>query len=348
MTTTNENEIPKQYDPAAAQAKWTLYLLGIAWILLCTANLGCAQSDETELIKAFVHLQDVPEPFAATLAELKIKYDSGELRELRQLTRELSNRHSPQDNPDPSAIPYLIALIGADNSYDTVYEVGYFLLSRMTGVKYCVFHDGAFWKRWWEKNKKNYSGEIQKIKIPELPKTEFGKTYSPYPIETETLQGQLLFCQAHAKRVKNTRWEDEIANRPALSSVAQSISEFNDPTAIPYLIAIIDLDNGRTENLGNGRDDLVYIGGYYGLGYGHPPLTDVKYDESHDGTWWKKWWEENKHQYPEAVQQIPIPSIHDEWKIPDLSREVALWRQEKEQNEKRKRDEKRQKLSVAQ
>jgi predicted esterase len=44
-----------------------------------------------------------------------------------------------------------------------------------------------------------------------------------------------------------------------------------------------------------------------------------------------KWWEENKKNYPEAVQNIPIPSVHDEWKIPDLSKEVAPWQKERSQ-----------------
>jgi len=234
---------------------------------------------------------------------------------------------------DPKAIPYLIGAIDADNSYATVYGLGWSGLSKLTGVEYSVFHDGAFWRRWWEKNKTNFPEEVQKIPIPDLPKTPYGKTYVPFPVETETLQGQLLFFQAHAKRVKGTRWEDPIGHRPPLSQVATSISAFNDPTAIPFLISIIDLDTGRTENLGNGRDDMGYITGYWGLGYGHHPLTDVRYEESHDGTWWKQWWEENKKNYPAAVQNIPIPSIHDEWNIPDLSREIALWHQEEAEAE---------------
>jgi predicted esterase len=112
--------------------------------------------------------------------------------------------------------------------------------------------------------------------------------------------------------------------QPVYGSIAQSIAEFDDPTAIPFLIAAIDAEDNK---------NLVYGIGYYGLciAIGHPPLTDVKYDESHNGTWWKQWWEENKKNYPEAVQNIPIPSVYDEWNIPDLSKEVAPWQKERSQ-----------------
>ncbi|MGL6194212.1 MAG: hypothetical protein ACRC2T_05260, partial [Thermoguttaceae bacterium] len=231
---------------------------------------------------------------------------------------------------DPAAIPYLIAAIDADNSYATVYGIGYFGLGYVTDVKYSPFHDGAFWKRWWEKNKSKYPENVQNIPIPEFPKSKFGKKYKPFPEDTETLQGQLRYFQERAKKVKKNDWYDPIGYNPDLSDISRSISEFNDPTAIPFLISAIDADNSYA---------TVYGIGYFGLGYGRPPLTDVKYDESHNGDWWKKWWEENKKNYPEAVQKIPIPSIHDEWDIPDLTKEVAAWRQEKEKIEQRQREE---------
>ncbi|MGI9516240.1 MAG: M56 family metallopeptidase, partial [Pirellulaceae bacterium] len=53
----------------------------------------------------------------------------------------------------PYIIPTMIGLIDADNSYDTVYGVGYFGLSDVTGVSYRKYHDGAWWRRWWEENK---------------------------------------------------------------------------------------------------------------------------------------------------------------------------------------------------
>ena len=313
---------------------------------------------ERKLVETFANLKDVPEPFGSQLAAVKAEFDAGKIKTISNLEDslrkagneadqafmlQLGRRPTAEDvvkNPNVVAIPYLIGLIDADNSYDTVYGIGYFhlLMRGLTDVPYNVFHDGAFWRRWWEKNKSKYPENVQKIPIPDLPKTAYGKTYKPFPEDTETLQGQLRFFQAHAKRVKGTDWYDPIAYQPSLSGVAQSIGQFNDPTAIPYLIAVIDFDKDRTENFGNGRDCMGYIAGYFGMGFGHPPLTDVKYDGSHNGDWWRKWWEENKKNYPESVQKIPIPSIDEEWNVPDLTKEVAAWRQEKEETAFRQKE----------
>lgn len=51
---------------------------------------------------------------------------------------------------DRSVIPAMIEIIEGDNTYDTVYGVGYFGLSKLTGVRYDESHDGAWWRAWWE------------------------------------------------------------------------------------------------------------------------------------------------------------------------------------------------------
>jgi predicted esterase len=71
---------------------------------------------------------------------------------------------------DPRVIPTMIAVIDADNTYDTVYGVGYFGLGRLTGVEYDKAHDGAWWRRWWEKNKEKYPEVVRAVEIPELSK----------------------------------------------------------------------------------------------------------------------------------------------------------------------------------
>ena len=71
---------------------------------------------------------------------------------------------------DPRVIPTMIAVIDADNTYDTVYGVGYFGLGRLTGVEYDKAHDGAWWRRWWEKNKERYPGVAQALEVPGLSK----------------------------------------------------------------------------------------------------------------------------------------------------------------------------------
>jgi predicted esterase len=71
---------------------------------------------------------------------------------------------------DPKTIPPMIAVIEADNTYDTVYGVGYFGLGRLTGVTYDESHNGAWWRQWWEKNRERYPTDIREIPIPNLPK----------------------------------------------------------------------------------------------------------------------------------------------------------------------------------
>ncbi len=71
---------------------------------------------------------------------------------------------------NPRVIPTMIAVIDADNTYDTVYGVGHFGLGRLSGVTYDESHDGAWWRQWWEKNKERYPEPVRALKIPELPK----------------------------------------------------------------------------------------------------------------------------------------------------------------------------------
>jgi predicted esterase len=200
----------------------------------------------------------------------------------------------------------------------------------LTGVEYNVFHDGAFWKRWWEKNKTKFPEDVQNIKIPELPKTAYGKVYVSYPVEIETLAGQLLLFQYRARQIKNLPSSDPLIYHPHLFMAAQSIAGFKEPMAIPYLIAIVDADSCQDDLCGGATGCLSYIAGWYGLSR----LIDIRdWDKSRKGEWWKKWWEENKKNYPEAVQNIPIPSIHDEW-FPELNKEFVLWYQKREEAEK--------------
>ena len=71
---------------------------------------------------------------------------------------------------DPRVIPTMIAVIDADNTYDTVYGVGSFGLGRLTGVEYDESHDGAWWRRWWEKNRQRFPEAVRALEIPAIPK----------------------------------------------------------------------------------------------------------------------------------------------------------------------------------
>ena len=94
----------------------------------------------------------------------------------------------------------------------------------------------------------------------------------------------------------------ETKERGALWNIATSLGELGDPRAIPAMIAVIEADNTY---------DTVYGVGYFGLG----KLTGVRYDPSHDGKWWREWWNKNKDQFPEAARNAEddpmlMPAVH--------------------------------------
>ncbi len=186
---------------------------------------------------------------------------------------------------DPRAIPVLIGVLDADNSYDTVYGVGYFALGKLTDVKYSPYHDGAWWRRWWDQNKSRFPKDVQNIPIPDLPKTEHGKRHRPFPEDLDTLDGKMAWLMRQFK---------DGALGKDIWDVAREIAEFKDPRVIPELIALIEADNSY---------DTVYGIGYYALSR----LTGVKYDKGHDGAWWRAWWEANKSRYAQDVRARAIP-----------------------------------------
>ena len=66
---------------------------------------------------------------------------------------------------DPRAIPTMIAVIEADNDYESVYMVGHFGLRALTGVSYDEQHDGAWWRDWWKRNR----GRFESAKAIDIP-----------------------------------------------------------------------------------------------------------------------------------------------------------------------------------
>jgi RNA polymerase sigma-70 factor (ECF subfamily) len=57
---------------------------------------------------------------------------------------------------DVRVIPAMIEAISRDNTYDTVYGIGWFGLGKLTGVPYDEKHDGAWWTDWWQKNQARF------------------------------------------------------------------------------------------------------------------------------------------------------------------------------------------------
>ncbi len=77
---------------------------------------------------------------------------------------------------DVRAIPTMIAAIAADDTYDTVYGVGYFGLNQMTGVNYNEKHNGAWWKAWWEREKNRFPEPVRSMGVPEIGKASEAKS----------------------------------------------------------------------------------------------------------------------------------------------------------------------------
>jgi predicted esterase len=49
----------------------------------------------------------------------------------------------------------------------------------------------------------------------------------------------------------------------------------------------------------------------------------VRYDEAHNGAWWRQWWARNNARYPEAVRRLEIPRLAKNLKPNDALAEVA-------------------------
>lgn len=93
----------------------------------------------------------------------------------------------------PRVIPTLIGLIEADNSYNTIYGIGYFGLNKLTGVAYDEKHDGAWWQDWWSKNRQRFPPEVAALGIPRfealaktgMPAPDQGRAVDPMDLPVE-------------------------------------------------------------------------------------------------------------------------------------------------------------------
>ncbi len=77
---------------------------------------------------------------------------------------------------------------------------------------------------------------------------------------------------------------------------SRALGTIGDPRCIPLMIAAIEFDSTYA---------TVYGVGYFGLRH----LTQVSYDESHDGAWWRLWWHENRKAFPDSVSSLSIPVL---------------------------------------
>ena len=76
----------------------------------------------------------------------------------------------------------------------------------LTGAVYSPFHDGTWWRRWWEANRQQFP-DSGAIPIPEVEKTRHGWNYTPFPENVDTLDGLLALAgELLSKQLAPSTW----------------------------------------------------------------------------------------------------------------------------------------------
>ena len=193
---------------------------------------------------------------------------------------------------NPRAIPDLIGILDADNSDQTIYGIGWYALTPLTGVRYDDTHHGSWWRQWWEANAARYDEDVRRRSIPEFPKTEHGKAFAANPPDPASIILEPTLDDLLERLDQNVKDGDD----STIGSTARWIAEFENPRAIPDLIGILDSDNSHA---------TIYRIGWFAL----TPLTGVRFDYTHHGPWWRQWWEANAARYDEEVRRRLIPDL---------------------------------------
>ncbi len=272
-----------QYDPLSDGTWWRNWWNENKSDYPEAANIPIPVLPKTEFGQTYVSLGSDLNSLEAKIEKLKSLEPNSD-----SYNRIFNSIERQNDSYTAKDIPILIGLIDSDNSYDTVYHIGHFCLRELTDVNYSPLHDGAWWQRWWDKNKKRYSQSVQQIAIPVLPKTKHGSTYEPLPVGLETLDGMIAFLNSNPSK----KGRKAIYSALSSSSMGDNFKDID----IPKLIGILDSDNSY---------DTSFSIGEYGLGRN----VGVDYLPIRDGAWWRRWWDRNKSKYSEAAQNTPIPAV---------------------------------------
>ncbi len=188
-------------------------------------------------------------------------------------------------NRDERFIPqYIRAIIVGQDEWR--YWLDYYGLATLTGVSYDELHDGAWWLKWWEKNKSKYP-TLASIEMPSLPKAA---THAA----VETPPPSILQMESF----------DSLATRFVAFANAGGCFDMNeagkwatvlrraDPVrAIPYLVSAMVAYGGV----------LDYDFGYYQV----CQLAGVPYMGVMDAQWWGEWWAKNYLRFPTVPKELP-------------------------------------------
>lgn len=203
---------------------------------------------------------------------------------------------------DQRAIPILIGAIDADNSYETVYGLGYYGLGffkgvNLTGVEFSPYHDGAWWRRWWDANKHRFGAEAQAIPIPDYPKSAHGKSYRPFPTNMDTFEG----------RVDYLRRELAIANAQ-LNTAAESLGSFSDPRMIAMLIGVwVACDEAGMKDEGNAFVRPLYNAIAKEEQFDMQAIVDAQWSAK----WWRDWYQSNRSKL-KGLENFDLPDFRFE------------------------------------
>lgn len=218
---------------------------------------------------------------------------------------------------DPRSIPLLIGAIDSDNSYDTVYGIGYyglgfFKVHDLTQVQYSKYHDGAWWRRWWAENKKRFPTEVQAIEIPDYPKSEHGKSYVPFPDDIDTFEG----------RIRHVR--SEIGNPIAkLSDIDDLLKDFKDPRMVAYLLGVYVSTPAKSSF---GSDFGMFLSSFMQKVQGIPGIDlELIGDHRNDTTWLKSWYLENRSKI-EGLESVDLPDFTAELEARRKLQNLPIWR----------------------
>ena len=220
-----------------------------------------------------------PADLSSLLTDLQSAVHEQDSEAMMNALSEIANRD------DRRAIPDLIGILDADNSDDLIYAIGHMSLTRLTGVRFDYAHHGLWWRKWWKANAARFDEEVRRRPIPDLPKTEHGKAFAANPPDAESIILEPTLDDLIARLEQNVR-DGEVSR---IGATAGWIAEFENPRAIPKLIDLIEHDN---------TNNTIYWVGWYGL----TPLTTVNFEESHDGKWWRQWWDENRDEVEMSIQ----------------------------------------------
>jgi len=295
--------------------------VGLLFLLLPLAALSCIArrpaskwppgSDEDRLARAMAAddhkrrwdtLDEITEFFGVDLDQPYAE------RDISGIAHDIAERNEAR------AIPLLIGAIEADNSYRTKYSIGYNVLRPLTKVEYSQFHDGAWWRRWWEAHKHEFPAEAQTNSIPAFDKTDYGQNYVPFPADTDTLEGKLREIPAAIEEQQRIRQGTTEEPRFLLWLLADEIAQHKDPRAIPYLIALMDFDSSASTYVRRalrqltGADDQNLVAAPPGQGEYRDPQSGKTYRDQFKSGWWRQWWADHRQDYP-AAQAIDIPDL---------------------------------------